>query len=67
MGEQQDGPARATFMQTVKAVFSAFIGIRKSDHHRAVELSPFKVIVVGLICAALFVATLLTIVTLVIR
>lgn len=67
MDERREGPPRATFIQTVKAVFSAFIGIRKSDHHRAVELSPLKVIVVGLICAALFVATLVTIVTLVIR
>lgn len=58
---------KANLRQTFKAVLSAFIGIRRGADHHAVKLSPLKVIVVGLVCAALFVATLISIVSIVIR
>ena len=58
-------PAKATLVQTVKAVCSAFMGVRRLDEHGAVSLSPAKVIVVGIVCAALFVTTLIVVVRLV--
>jgi Protein of unknown function (DUF2970) len=50
--------------RTFKAVAWSFFGVRKgSEHERDVaELKPQQVIVVGVICAALFVALLLAIV-----
>ena len=62
----QGKPARATLLQTVKAVFSAFIGIRRSEDHRTATLSPVQVIVVGIVCAALFVTALIVVVRLVV-
>lgn len=66
MMAMQDKPARATLLQTVKAVFSAFMGVRRSDDHGAATLSPVKVIVVGIVCAALFVTALIVVVRLVV-
>lgn len=59
-----DGPAprRASPWQVVKAVASAFFGVRRKSEHDAVQFSPVHVIVAGIIGAALFVLTLLTIV-----
>ncbi len=53
---------KAGFWQTVKAVLSAFIGIRRSSEHAAASLSPGRVIVVAVAAAALFVAALLSVV-----
>ena len=57
-------PVKATPWQAARAVFWSFLGVRKSaDYDRdAVRLTPVQVIVAGLIGAALFVATLLGIV-----
>jgi hypothetical protein len=57
--DKKDQPLRA-----ISAVLSAFIGIRKSaarDKDLA-SLKPIHVIVAGLIAAAVFVATLVTLV-----
>jgi Protein of unknown function (DUF2970) len=53
-----------TIGRTFKAVAWSFFGVRKgSDHERDVaELKPQQVIVVGIVCAALFVALLVVIV-----
>jgi hypothetical protein len=50
--------------RTFKAVAWSFFGVRKgSDYERDVaELKPQHVIVVGIVCAALFVGTLVAIV-----
>lgn len=57
-------PRKATPLQVVKAVLSAFIGIRKrvAHEHDAVTITPLQVIVVGIICAAIFVLSLITLV-----
>lgn len=49
---------------TVKAVLAGFLGIRgRSEHDRdAAAITPVQVIITGLVLAALFVLTLLTIV-----
>jgi len=41
---------------------SAFFGVRRRAHHDAIKITPAQVIIVGLIAAATFVATLLLIV-----
>lgn len=57
----------ATALQAARAVFWSFFGVRKSaDYDRdAVRLTPGQVIAAGLIGAALFIATLLGVVYLV--
>ncbi len=64
------GPARkATLLDTVKAVASSFFGVRGSRAHEKdmSSLNPIVVIGVGIALAAAFVATLITIVRLVVR
>ena len=55
---------KATFLQAARAVFWSFFGVRKgADYNRdAVRLTPGQVIAAGLVGAALFIATLLGIV-----
>jgi hypothetical protein len=49
-------------MQTVKAVLSGFVGIRRRADHDKAPLNPVHVIVAAIVLVALFVATLITIV-----
>jgi hypothetical protein len=62
-------PARpATFLQTAGTVFWSFFGVRKRRHFESdTRLNPVHVIVMGLIGAAVFVGTLLAIVSLILR
>jgi hypothetical protein len=55
-------PQKATLWQTAKAVLSAFVGVRRASEHGAITLSPGRVILVGVTCAALFVAALIALV-----
>jgi hypothetical protein len=56
---------KASFMDTVKTVFSGAIGIRrKADHERA-PLNPVHLIIAAFIFVVLFIFTLLTIVRIV--
>ena len=57
----------ATPWQVLKAVLSAFFGVRRAADHAAVQLKPLHLVVAGLVGAAVFVLTLLTIVWLVTR
>jgi hypothetical protein len=61
-------PPQATLRQTIGVVFCSFFGIRKGNamQRDAVTIKPHQVIVVGIIFAVLFVATLLLLVRLVI-
>ena len=63
----QREPATATPWQVFKAVFSAFFGVRRARDHEAVRLKPLHLVIAGLVGAAVFVLTLLTIVWLVMR
>lgn len=62
-----DGNSRrpATPLEVAKAVASAFFGVRKREDHVGVRLTPLQLIVAGIVGAALFIATLLLIVQLV--
>ncbi|WP_426396756.1 DUF2970 domain-containing protein [Ralstonia sp. R-29] len=55
---------RASFAQTMKAVFWSFFGVRKGrDHDKDMaQLNPVHVIIAGVLAAVLFVITLLLIV-----
>ena len=58
---------KATPLQVVRAVLSAFLGIRRKGEHESIKLTPLQLIVTGVIAAALFVASLVTVVRLVTR
>ena len=62
-------PATATFLQVCGAVFWSFFGVRKGRAmaQDAVTIRPLHVIVVGLLAGAVFIASLLVIVRLVLR
>jgi len=64
MTEPQQSGRKATPLQVVKAVLSAFIGIRKraAHEHDAVTITPLQVIVTGVIAAAVFVFSLVMLV-----
>ncbi|HTP62611.1 MAG TPA: DUF2970 domain-containing protein [Burkholderiales bacterium] len=57
--------AKASFLDTVKAVLSGFIGVRrKADHERA-PLNPLHIVIAAVVLVALFIASILTVVRLV--
>jgi hypothetical protein len=62
-------PRRATMREVIGAVFWSFFGIRKGDAMRrdAVTIKPHQVIVVGILLAAVLVATLLILVRMITR
>ena len=64
MTEPQHSARKATPLQVVKAVLSAFIGIRKraAHEHDAVTITPLQVIVTGVVFAAIFVLSLIVLV-----
>jgi len=57
---------KATLLQVVRMVFSAFLGIRKRAEHEKIEVSPLQVIIVGIMAAAIFVITVVSVVRLVV-
>jgi len=62
-----EGPRKASLLQVLRMVLSAFLGIRKRSEHEKLEVSPIQVIIVGVMAAALFVLTVVSVVQLVIR
>ena len=65
-----DRPARpATLREIVGAVFWSFFGVRKGEAMRrdTVTIKPHQVIIVGILCAAVLVATLLIVVRVITR
>jgi len=55
---------KASFVQTARAVFWAFFGVRKRAHYEAdtARLNPVHVIVMGVAGAALFIVVLISII-----
>lgn len=55
---------RGSFVQTARAVFWSFFGVRKRAHYEedAAQLNPVHVIIMGILGAALFIAVLLSII-----
>jgi hypothetical protein len=60
----QDQSQRAGTLRAFRAVLSAFTGIGKGKalQHDLATLRPWQVITAGLICAAVFVAVIITVV-----
>jgi len=59
MGEER---RRATLLQVVGMVLSAFLGIRRRAEHEKLDVTPLQVIVVGVIAGAVFVGTVVSVV-----
>ena len=57
---------RASFLDTLKAVLSGFIGIRKRADAERAKLNPVHVIILAVIGVVLFIFTIRTIVRLVV-
>lgn len=53
---------KATLLQVVRMVFSAFLGIRKRGEHEKIEVAPLQVIIIGVIAGAVFVGTIVSVV-----
>lgn len=66
-GVMNEAPRKARLHEVVRMVLSAFLGIRKRAEHEKLEVSPLQVIAVGVMAAALFVLTVVSVVQLVIR
>lgn len=64
MALEVESQRKASPLQVAKAVLSAFIGIRKraAHEHDAVTITPLQAIVTGLICAVIFVLSLILLV-----
>ncbi|MBM3373321.1 MAG: DUF2970 domain-containing protein [Betaproteobacteria bacterium] len=62
-----NAPRRATFLEVLRMVLSAFLGIRKRAEHEKIEASPGQVIAVALLAAAVFVFSVISVVRLVLR
>ena len=56
---------QASFLDTVKTVLWAMIGIRRKADHERTSLNPVHLIIMAIAFAALFVLSLLTIVSIV--
>jgi hypothetical protein len=67
--DRREAPAPAGFLRVLSAVFSSFLGIRRkaSGERDMVTIKPVHVIVAGLLGAAIFVAVLIVLVTLITR
>ena len=53
---------RSSFLDTVKTVLAAFVGIRRRAEHERAELNPRHLIVIAVVLVVLFVLALRTIV-----
>ena len=64
MTEPQHSVRKATPLQVVKAVLSAFVGIRRraAHEHDAVTITPLQAIVTGVIAAMILVFSLVMLV-----
>ena len=64
--DERDGPKTASLFQAIKMVLSAFIGIRKAGQQE-IRVTPLQLVITGVILAALFVFSVITVVRLVLR
>jgi Protein of unknown function (DUF2970) len=62
-----DPQRRATPLEAARTVFWAFFGVRRGKDHASTRLTPLQIVVAGVIGAALFVFTIVTVVKLVTR
>ena len=60
-------PRKASPLQVLRMVLSAFIGIRKRGEHEKIEVTPVQVIIFGIIAGAVFVGTIVSVVRFITR
>jgi DUF2970 family protein len=60
-------PAKPGPLHAAKTILWAFLGVRRRQDHESMPLTPVQIVIAGLIGAALFVLTILTVVRLVLR
>ena len=58
-------PRTAGPLEVAKTVLHGLMGIRRKSDHESVRITPLQVVVAGVVLAALFVLTLITIVRIV--
>jgi Protein of unknown function (DUF2970) len=58
----EDPQHRATPLEAARAVFWAFLGVRRGKDHASIRLTPLQIVVAGVVGAALFVFTIITVV-----
>jgi hypothetical protein len=56
---------QASFLDALKTVLAGFAGVRRRADHERAQIRPLHVVIAGVLCAALFVGTLVVIVRLV--
>ena len=62
-----EGRQKATLLQVVRMVLSAFFGIRKRAEHEKVAVTPAQIIIVGMLAGAIFVGAIVSVVRLITR
>jgi Protein of unknown function (DUF2970) len=62
-----NSPRRASPLEAARTIFWAFLGVRRGKDHASVRLTPVQIIVAGVVGAALFVLTIVTVVHFVTR
>jgi len=67
MTAMAQAPQKATLLQVVRMVLSAFLGIRKRADHEKIVVTPVQVIIVAVFAGAMFVGTVVSVVRLVVR
>jgi hypothetical protein len=67
MTAMAQAPQKATLLQVVRMVLSAFLGIRKRADHEKIVVTPAQVIIVAVFAGAMFVGTVVSVVRLVLR
>jgi len=60
-------PRKATLLQVLRMVLSAFIGIRKRGEPEKIVVTPVQVIIIGIIAGAVFVGTIVSVVQFITR
>jgi Protein of unknown function (DUF2970) len=60
-------PKTASLFQAIKMVLSAFVGLRKQNSQQKIRVTPVQIVITGIIAAALFVLTIVSIVRVVLR
>ena len=62
-----EGRQKATLLQVVRMVLSAFLGIRKRAEHEKFAVTPAQIIIVGILAGAIFAGTIVSVVRLITR
>lgn len=57
-----EGRQKATLLQVMRMVLSAFLGIRKRADHEKITVTSLQIVIVGVLAGAIFVGTIVSVV-----